>query len=414
MPSSALIGVAIALLSVASPENWMQFRLHNDNNAVIPGSLAVSWRLTTAAGFSSSPSLAGGTLFIGNNGGELFAIDVQSGRTRWKATVQNPLMSAPIVYGDVVIVGEGNENSPQGSTPSHPIRVGAPPSALLAFRRTTGQLAWRTPLNGSGMPTPALIAGTLYHHDGSGTLVAVNPANGTVLYRRALRSIASMSAILPMGSAAFITQGVDPNAVYAIDAPTGRVRWRTLFSSVASGLGDCPSAADSRHVYCDYVVPPTAATPVQTERRAQSRAFALDVRTGKRVWDVVLEQGTLPKRNEAAIPLVTPQSVIIGSALTNRVYALDPSTGRVQWRASTHGPVKGGIALVRGTLYFGDLGGYVWAVEASSGHTIGVRNTRTPFNVGSPIVAGQTLIIGSRGGTLLALPLSVIRSSHDR
>jgi outer membrane protein assembly factor BamB len=405
--------LALALISLASPANWTQFRLHDDNNAVVPGTLAVSWRLTTAAGFSSSPSLTGTTLFIGNNAGELLAVDVRSGTVRWKATVQNPLMSAPIVYGDLVIVGEGNENSPQGSSPSHPIRVGDPPSALLAFRRDTGNLVWRTPLTGSGMPTPAIISGTLYHHDGSGMLLAVNPANGAVRYRRALRSIASMSAIVPIGTA-FVTQGVDPNAVYAIDAASGAVRWRALFSSVASGLGDCPSAADTRQIYCDYVMPPSAATPVQTERQAQSRAFALDIRTGKRLWDVLLQRGTLPKRNEAAIPLVMPQSVIMGSSISSSVYALDPSTGRILWSVKTHGPVKGGIVKAGGALYFGDLGGYLWAVNASSGHTIGARNTRTPFNVGSPILAGQTLIIGSRGGTLLALPLALIRNSHDR
>ncbi len=81
---------------------------------------------------------------------------------------------------------------------------------------------------------------------------------------------------------------------------------------------------------------------------------------------------------------------------------------------TARGAIKGGIAEVGGTLYFADLGGYLWAVRASDGRVIGRKNMRAPFNVGSPLVAGQTLIVGSRGGTLFAVPLAAIRAAHDR
>ncbi len=167
-------------------------------------------------------------------------------------------------------------------------------------------------------------------------------------------------------------------------------------------------------IYCDYAIPPSAAVPIQTERRAVTRFYALDARTGKRAWDVALDDGTLPIRNEAAIPLVLGSTVYVGSSVSPLFHALDSRTGRMKWRASTHGPVKGGVVAVDGTLYFGDLGGYLWALDAASGKVVGVKNMHTPFNVGSPIAAGRTLIIGSRGGTLQAVPLARIRSAHDR
>jgi hypothetical protein len=37
----------------------------------------------------------------------------------------------------------------------------------------------------------------------------------------------------------------------------------------------------------------------------------------------------------------------------------------------------------------------------------------TPFNVGSPIVVGTTLIIGSDTGSVIAIPLERIRKSLD-
>jgi outer membrane protein assembly factor BamB len=95
------------------------------------------------------------------------------------------------------------------------------------------------------------------------------------------------------------------------------------------------------------------------------------------------------------------------------MHAIDAKTGAVKWRITTHGPVKGGIVDAGGTLYFGDLGGYLWAVNANTGTVVGVKNMHSSFNVGSPIVAGQTLIIGSKGGTLVALPLTTIRTARD-
>lgn len=405
--------VHAATVAVNSPHDWTQFRLQDGNNVAMAGTLETSWSITTGGAFSSSPTLAGGVLYIGDNRGLLSAIDPQNGRTIWRYRASNPIMSAPIVYGNAVIVGEGDENSPQGSSPSHPIRVGKPPSALIALDRRSGAVLWKVRLPGSGMPTPAIVDGILVHHNGAGYVMGIDPANGRVLYNRNLHSIASMVGALPMPGGRFVTTGVDVNAVWMLGAKDGSVVWKSAFSPVASGIGDCPPVTDGSRIYCNYVMPPTSATPVQTERQATFRAYAIDAQTGKRVWDVQLERGVLPKRNESAIPLLVNGRLYMGSSLAPTLHAIDPKTGTVQWVVHTHGPVKGGIVDAGGTLYFGDLAGYLWAVNASNGTVLGAKNMHTAFNVGSPIVAGRTLIIGSKGGSVAAIPLSRIRSAHD-
>lgn len=402
-----------ATVAVTTPTDWTQFRLQDTNNVALAGSLETSWKKTTGGPFSSSPALAGGILYVGDNNGLLSAIDPQTGRTLWTYRAANPIMSAPIVYRNAVIVGEGDENSPQGSSPSHPIRVGKPPSALIALDRGTGKVLWKVVLPGSGMPTPAIIGGMLVHHNGAGHVMGIDPQTGRVLYDRNLHSIASMVAAVPMSNGFFVTTGVDSNAVWMLNSKDGSVVWESPFSPIASGLGDCPPVTDGTRIYCNYVMPPSAAVPVQTERAAAFRAYALDTVSGKKLWDVPLESGVLPKRNESAIPLLANGMLYMGSSLSPVVHALDPATGALRWRVQTHGPVKGGIVDAGGTLYFGDLGGYLWAVNATTGAVLGTKNMHTPFNVGSPIVAGQTLIIGSRGGTLAAIPLASIRSARD-
>lgn len=395
---------------VQAPAQWTQFRLDDGNNAVVPGTLEVSWRTTTGASYSSSPTIGGTAIFIGDNAGALRALDAETGKILWTAHVSNPLMSAPLIVGDQIIVGEGNENSPGAASPAHPIHVGDGSSALLAFARGTGTLRWRVPLPGSAMPTGAIVDGALVHHNGSGSVYGLDPQTGSIRYSRDLHSIASMTAALPLSGGRFVTIGEDANAVWILDARTGTTIARTAFAPNASGLGDCPPVTNGRIVFCNYIMPPYGSVPVQTERQANERAYAVDLSTGKKLWDVYIENGTLPRRNEAAIPLYAYGTFYCGSSVAPYVHAFDPSTGKLRWRTKVHGPVLGGIVAVKGTLYFGDLAGYLWAVNANTGAVIGDVDEHTPFNVGSPIVAGNTLIDASRGGTVVAVPLNTIRA----
>jgi outer membrane protein assembly factor BamB len=392
---------------------WTQFRLNPTNNAVLSGDLETTWSIHTGAPFSSSPTLIGTMLYIGNNGGTLYAIDASTGRVAWTYRAKNPIMSAPIVYGDSVIVGVGNENSPSGSSPSRPLRVGSGENTLTAVDRLTGSRRWRIVLGGTGMPTAAIVNGIVVHHDGAGNVIGVDPATGRKLYTRNLQSIASMVAALPIGSDRFVTTGVQENAVWQLRARDGSVVWKSALSPVASGVGDCPPATDGRRIFCNYIMPPTTATPVITGSTAIQRAYALDVTTGQKVWDVAIESGILPERNEASIPLVEDHTLFVGSALAPWMHALDPQDGHLKWRTQVHGPIKGGAVWLGGIIYFGDGGGYLWALDAHTGSVIGDKKMGTSFNVGSPIIAGKTLFIGSAGGTLLAVPLQTIRLNHD-
>jgi outer membrane protein assembly factor BamB len=394
------------------PATWTQFRNGPDNNVVLGGDLETSWRVETGGQISSSPTVADGTLYIGNNTGQLYAIDTTSGHVRWTAHVINPLMSAPLIYGGSIIVGEGDPTS-QGSSPSEPIMVGQGPSYIIAFDQQTGKMRWQMPMKGSAMPTPAIIDDVLVDHDGAGHITGLDPSTGHKHYQRNLGSMASMTAILPVGSGEFVTAGVGSNAVWRLNAHDGSTVWKNSFDKGVSGIGDCPPVSDGARVFCDYVAPVDPDTATVVGNSAVERVYAIDLSSGKRTWDTALEIGTLPERNEAAIPLLADGLLYLGSSMTPTMHALDPGKGEVAWTMQTRGPVKGGIVDVDGTIYFGDLGGYLWALDAKTGQVVGDKFMKTKFNVGSPIVLGKTLIIGSDSGTVIAVPLQDIRNSHD-
>jgi outer membrane protein assembly factor BamB len=353
-----------------------------------------------------------GTLSIGNNNGALYALDSATGQVLWTARVPNPLMSAPLVFGDLVIVGEGDPTS-RTSSPSEPVMVGQGPSALIAFDRFSGEIRWQAPLSGSAMPTPAIIDGILVHHDGAGWISGLDPATGQKRYARSIGSMASMTAMLPVGNGDYVTMGVGSNAAWRLHADDGTLVWRSPFSKGASGIGDCPPVSDGTRVFCDYVSPVFPDTSTVIGNLTVQRVYALDLSSGAPLWDVALESGSLPIRNEAAIPLLAHGLLYLGSAIAPWMHALDATSGMLVWEMPTRGAVKGGIVELDGTMYFGDLAGYLWALDARTGRVVGDKLMHTPFNVGSPIVVGQTLVIGSDSGSVIAVPLDDIRNAHD-
>ena len=95
-------------------------------------------------------------------------------------------MSAPLVYNDLVIVGEGDPTS-RSASPSEPVMVGQGASALIGFDRCSGNVRWQTTVSGSAMPTPAIIGGTLIEHDGAGWINGLDPASGEMRFQQLAR-----------------------------------------------------------------------------------------------------------------------------------------------------------------------------------------------------------------------------------
>jgi len=404
--------VALVEHPAPMPQSWTQFRLNGEHNPVIDAPTSAAWHFETHGQISASPAIVGGVVYLGTNGGSLYAIKAASGAVLWTYRALNGLKSNPLVYGGVVIVGVGNADSTTIKSRAK-VRVGSGSSGIVALDAGTGHKRWYFPLSGTGQPTAAIVDGLLIHHDGDSVVVALDPRTGRLLYRQNVRAVASMVGAVPVGDDLVVTTGIFPNRVIAIHRGTGGLAWAWELSAANSGLGDCPPATDGQAVFCDYLSPVQHGPPVDPGVTAREHVYALDAHTGKAQWDVALESGTVPSRNESAIPLLYRERLYVGSAVAPYLHAIDTKTGKVLWSREVHGAVKGGIVARNGIVYFGDLQGYLWALNATTGRVIGVRKTGTPFNVGSPVIVGGSLIIGSNTGRISSIPLNEIFWSQD-
>ena len=408
--SGAVASPALAEPHPVMPNAWTTMRLFPSLNAVVGYGRAPHWTFASSGAYSSSPVVVDNVVYLTDNAGNVNALDVGSGHLRWHTKLANAVMSAPISARGLVYVGEGNEDATTYAVRGH-VQVGLVRNALVALDAQTGNVRWRFPLRGTGMPTAALVDGMLLHHDGSGDLIALDAMTGVVRWRRNIQSASSMSAVAPVAAGVVASAGLFPNMVIAVGAADGATRWTKRFSAAHSGIGDCPLAFDGANLYGTYLA--AIDKPVDPGVRARHHVYALRASDGALVWDRALEMGDAPVRNEAAIPIVVGNVVYDGSAIGAYMHALDAKTGRVLWTHATRGEVKGAPVLVDGTLYFGDLHGYLWALDAKSGELRGALRTSVRFNVGSAVAVGQSLVIGSIEGIVVMLPLAEIVGAKD-
>jgi eukaryotic-like serine/threonine-protein kinase len=107
----------------------------------------VRWKYETGLGVSSSPAVSGEVAVAGSKDGHLYALEVGTGKLRWKVRAGEAI-TGPAVFGDSVIYIQS--------------------WGLQALDAATGKAVWRAGL-GTGVQNAPVIAGkTMYltSHDG--------------------------------------------------------------------------------------------------------------------------------------------------------------------------------------------------------------------------------------------------------
>lgn len=396
---------------------WTQFRLGGGLNVVVESAALPSefaWRVQTGP-VSSSPVVLGSKILVASNDDHLYAIDAASGALRWRYRAENEIMSQPVYARGLIYVGIGNADA-TAFYPPHMSLVGSGINKIEAVDSNDGIEQWWGGLDGTGMPTQAIIGDTIVAADGNGTVIALSLRTGKYRWHAEFPTTFSMTSVADGGYGVVYMTGRYENAVYALRVPHAGVVWERRFGDNDGALGDEPLAVTKKSVvgvYLRATAPGPFGMPVTYDSIAQQHAFAIDRLSGRRLWDTTLPgvRGKVPPYNQAAIPLVYAGRIYAGSAIAPIVTSLDLH-GRVLWQRRVDGSVKGGIVARDGVLYFGDHSGALWAIDARSGGIVGSVQTDMQFNTGSPIIVNETLIDGGTND-VIAVPLRHIRSSLE-
>jgi outer membrane protein assembly factor BamB len=332
----------------------------------------------TAGPLVSSPVVAGDLVLVGGDDGLLHAV-------RRIAPGEVPEPGGPAEPGTLTQVWTaGLGGGPVRSTPA--VLGGA---VLAAGRATlhardlaTGAGLWAV-VTGAPCPArPVPHAGTLFAVTDADTVHALDPADGSARWRAALppgaeRDLPLAAAPCPGPDGSLLVAGRSGDLI-ALDAATGAERWTrriggtgcssptvhegtVLVGSEEGGLWALDAlTGEPRWTYPapgGVVSSPAVAGGTVHVGGFDGQVHAVDAATGARRWAFPTGRGVLGS------PLVADGTVYVGGH-DARLYALDAATGRVRWTCPVGGPVVGTPALADGVLYVGALDGRLHAVRA--------------------------------------------------
>ena len=239
-----------------------------------------------------------------------------------------------------------------GSSIQSAARYSAPNQVALSQPLT---VKWRYQSDQISNLTPAADKTTVFLPLAGGTLVALNAADGKLLWKAEAGGELSASPTTDDRSVYAATRYSEPEqghvhgTLRALSKSTGVTLWmRTLPAPIGGGL-----VAGENALFAGST---------------DGRVYALDKHTGLTLWANEYAEGF------SSQPLLSGQLIYLGSDGGN-LLALEQATGRLVWQYRTHGAIQGPIAVANGIVYFGSGDGYVYAFSELRAQLLWHRRT---------------------------------------
>ena len=384
--SSAVVS-AFAAGPVAAQDGagaWSQFQGGSEHRGVLAEGPAPPYRTRWTFPAPEDEELSGAVIVedLAISVGEraVYAVDLVSGELAWEVSrTGGPISTPAVAIGNrtTVLYLEG----PDGADDTSP-SASASPSASSPSASPTSS------------PSDDI--------DDDGTvLVALDLADQTERWRAALGA-ESRSGVTVDADTAYV--GDVDGVVYAIALADGRIRWTSDLAEGsgaegATGATGC-EAFDGGHV--DVPIGVAEDRVIVVGRNVDGGAVAvgaLSASTGECAWRVFPQLGS----SAISAPAAAEGIVVVGSA-DRFVRGLAAEDGQERWSSlalSVFSPFSA-PSLPPGTVYMADLGGGLYRLDASDG----ARVWSYQFNevvLGSPVVSGDTVLLGLSDGRLVAL-----------
>jgi len=266
---------------------------------------------------------------------------------------------------DRVLVGTVNTTALGG---------GLQPQEIMLLNTATGEKLWAVPRASYGSPQILLVVDPVILIEGSKQIVALNPANGAVLWSR--ERAGETSLLLPAHNLiAFLAHKVVPMTISAVNVKTGSEAWRTPIEnySVDKGtrlnitiMGDAVllsgpevavfSAADGkllwRMPFPGTFGPKSAAISLGDDLYLSdgSSITRSDPASGKQIWRAAVSDGAFQAltANENSVFILLKGS---GENSPDSIVALDRNTGKRLWNSGLPDRAASPISAEENLLY---------------------------------------------------------------
>ncbi len=366
---------------MAGVNSWAMFRGGQRLLGVSPGvlsdSLEFAWKFKTAGAVKSSPAILGGKVFVGSDGGNIYAVDLKSGEKLWAYKTEGNVEAGPCVVGGKVFVGSGD-------------------GFFYAIDAESGQEVWKYETGGK------ILGGANW-------------------------------VFAPGGTKVWIVVGSYDNKMYCLDSESGELMWEYQSDSYINGS---PAIGDNVVVFggCDAQIHVVSAVDgsrvkaIDTQSYIAASAAVFDGKVyignydnvfmcadvGKRQTTDDRGQTTEGKKDDGAIlwrysdkefvffssAAVNDEVVVVGSR-DRRVHCINRTDGKVKWTFQTQGEVDSSPVICGDKVVVGSNDGRLYMIRIADGSSVWSYEIGESIT-SSPAVAAGMVVVGSDDGYVYA------------
>ncbi|MCU0377800.1 MAG: PQQ-binding-like beta-propeller repeat protein [Bacteroidales bacterium] len=299
-----------------------------------------TWRVQEKSDIGAGAATSRRVVIVTNTGGEVKALDLKNGKTRWIHATGAKIYSTPATDGKKVITA-------------------ATDGMVYALNIRNGEVLWSFNTRQPVVASPTITGDRVFIAGSSGKCFALSLDSGKVLWSNSL--IEGFVETIPLVYRGKIIFGTWSNHLYALDAETGDIAWEWY------------------NGYTNRMLSPAACVPVAAGERvfvvAPDRKMAcLDVSNGTLLWHSDLGEQTVRE----SMGLSTDSSLVYAKTMDGNLIGVkaDGSEDKVSWKADVntgYDIAPAVIAESNGIVFIPTDKGIIYAVSRDNGKLLWIH-----------------------------------------
>ncbi|MGH7520864.1 MAG: PQQ-binding-like beta-propeller repeat protein [Gemmatimonadales bacterium] len=292
------------------------------------------WHVSMGRGVRGSPALAEAVIAVGTADRHIVLVDRTSGDVLWRSRLDGTVRSGPLLDEDRLYIA--SEAQPDGR--------------VYAVRLRDGKVLWRARAGSVAAPL-AFDGDALYAGTEEGLVSRINPETGSIEWRA---PVAGAVRAGPIATPYGLVVATTSDSLYMLDRNTGTVRARLRIP----GSALTTPASDGRRVYLATVNGRIVAVDlvswtISWDRAAGDAVYGAPALVGDtlfvlarngRLWLIPVDAPDAATSHALDIvstagPTPLASGVLVGS-VSGEILLVDPATGAIRWRAQVVGPIE--------------------------------------------------------------------------
>jgi outer membrane protein assembly factor BamB len=286
------------------------------------------WEFNATGGGSTSAVVDADIVYFGDRAGYFYALEIKTGKTKWRMKVGDTVCSDPILHGDIIFFGASDSDQ----------------HFLCAMKKENGEILWKSLSTNEIQCTPAVTDEIICFADIRGQVYAIDSRDGEEKWKfipdRITKPMITTDLIVSDGVLYF---GGAINTLYALDITSGALKWGyETDDKIRNNL-----VLDNGTIYFTDA----------------SYIHALDIHTHWRRWKTMLPTGI-----RSSITVTNGVAFVVSN---DGLWAIDVGSGRAIWNKALwkdeppYGvilPATGHLAVTKTAIYW-STGYHIYAIE---------------------------------------------------